>query len=67
MTGLEKNGDRFRRGVLNHYGCVLFCCGCGLFRVSKQIMSESAVPIVPGYFGDDQSDSLLQRMADEIG
>ena len=50
-----------------HYGCVLICRGCALFRVSKQIMSESAVPIVPGYFGDDQSDSLLQRMADEIG
>ena len=30
-------------------------------------MSQSSVPIVPGYFGDDQSDSTLKAEADKIG
>ena len=36
-------------------------------RVSKQIMSSSDVPIVPGYFGEDQSDQRLQEEALKIG
>ncbi|CAI8019501.1 Methylcrotonoyl-CoA carboxylase subunit alpha, mitochondrial, partial [Geodia barretti] len=39
----------------------------GIKSVSKQIMSNSSVPIVPGYFGDDQRDSLLKTEADKIG
>lgn len=39
-------------------------CVC---RVSKEIMSASGVPVVPGYFGKDQSDSLLKQEADKIG
>lgn len=35
--------------------------------VSKQIMSHSSVPVVPGYFGEDQRDSLLKAEADKIG
>lgn len=38
-----------------------------LCSVSKQIMSQSSVPVVPGYFGEDQSDSLLKKEADQIG
>ena len=38
-----------------------------LSSVSKQIMSQSSVPVVPGYFGDDQSDTLLKKEADQIG
>ena len=30
-------------------------------------MSESGVPVVPGYFGDDQSDHRLKEEADKIG
>ena len=38
-----------------------------LCSVSKQIMSNSSVPVVPGYFGEDQRDSLLKAEADKIG
>lgn len=30
-------------------------------------MSESGVPVVPGYYGDDQSDGLLREEAEKIG
>lgn len=30
-------------------------------------MSESGVPVVPGYFGRDQSDELLKEEAEKIG
>ena len=30
-------------------------------------MSASSVPVVPGYFGGDQSDTNLQLEADKIG
>ncbi|XP_065889270.1 methylcrotonoyl-CoA carboxylase subunit alpha, mitochondrial-like isoform X2 [Dysidea avara] len=30
-------------------------------------MSSSSVPIIPGYYGDDQSDSRLQKEAEAIG
>lgn len=30
-------------------------------------MNESGVPIVPGYYGDDQSDRNLKEEADKIG
>ena len=40
---------------------------CSSCRVSKQIMSESSVPIVPGYFGEDQSDERLREEAEKIG
>ena len=36
-------------------------------RVSKQIMSDSSVPVVPGYFGEDQSDSRLREEAEKLG
>ena len=36
-------------------------------RVSKQIMSDSSVPVVPGYFGEDQSDSRLKEEAEKLG
>lgn len=36
-------------------------------RVSKRIMSESGVPVVPGYFGEDQSDPRLKEEADKMG
>ncbi len=39
-------------------------CVC---RVSKRIMSESGVPVVPGYFGEDQSDPRLKEEADKMG
>ncbi len=34
---------------------------------AKQIMGNANVPLVPGYHGDDQSDSLLLSEADKIG
>ena len=40
----------------------LSCC-----RVSKQIMESSGVPIVPGYFGEDQSDERLRMEAEKLG
>ena len=40
----------------------LSCC-----RVSKKIMESSGVPIVPGYFGDDQSDERLRMEAEKLG
>ena len=36
-------------------------------RVSKAIMSESSVPVVPGYFGEDQSDQKLEEEAEKLG
>ena len=30
-------------------------------------MSESGVPVVPGYFGEDQSDPRLKVEADKMG
>jgi len=39
----------------------------GTKRVSKEIMSESSVPVVPGYFGDDQSDQKLSEEAEKLG
>ena len=39
----------------------------GIKRLSKQIMSRSSVPVVPGYFGDDQSDSKLKEEAEKMG
>ncbi|XP_019854923.1 PREDICTED: methylcrotonoyl-CoA carboxylase subunit alpha, mitochondrial [Amphimedon queenslandica] len=39
----------------------------GVKRVSKEIMSTSSVPVVPGYFGKDQSNENLQLEADKIG
>ena len=38
-----------------------------IFSVSKEIMSTSSVPVVPGYFGKDQSNEYLQLEADKIG
>ena len=34
---------------------------------AKKIMSAAAVPLIPGYHGDDQTDSLLAKEADAIG
>ncbi len=34
---------------------------------AKAIMSEAAVPLLPGYHGDDQHDELLKRSAGDIG
>ncbi|RDU96290.1 acetyl-CoA carboxylase biotin carboxylase subunit [Trinickia dinghuensis] len=34
---------------------------------AKALMHAAAVPLVPGYHGDDQDPELLQREADEIG
>lgn len=34
---------------------------------SKDIMTKAGVPCVPGYHGQDQSDSNLQAEADKIG
>ncbi|CAB3792369.1 Acetyl-/propionyl-coenzyme A carboxylase alpha chain [Paraburkholderia ultramafica] len=34
---------------------------------AKALMHAAAVPLVPGYHGDDQDPQLLQREADEIG
>lgn len=39
----------------------------GTKRVSKQIMSQSSVPIVPGYFGEDQTDQRLTAEANSMG
>jgi 3-methylcrotonyl-CoA carboxylase alpha subunit len=39
----------------------------GIKRLSKEIMSSSGVPIVPGYFGDDQSDDRLRAEAEKLG
>ena len=36
-------------------------------RVSKEIMSKSLVPVVPGYFGEDQSDQRLSAEANSMG
>ena len=30
-------------------------------------MNKSGVPVVPGYYGDDQSDGLLREEAEKIG
>jgi 3-methylcrotonyl-CoA carboxylase alpha subunit len=34
---------------------------------AKALMESAAVPLVPGYHGDDQDPALLQREADRIG
>jgi 3-methylcrotonyl-CoA carboxylase alpha subunit len=34
---------------------------------AKTLMQSASVPLVPGYHGDDQDPSLLQREADRIG
>ena len=34
---------------------------------AKALMEAAAVPLVPGYHGDDQTPELLQRQADAIG
>lgn len=39
----------------------------GLKDKAKTIMENAAVPVVPGYQGDDQSDTRLQMEADKIG
>jgi 3-methylcrotonyl-CoA carboxylase alpha subunit len=39
----------------------------GLKSASKRLMEQAGVPLVPGYHGDDQSPTLLQREADRIG
>ena len=46
-----------------HYLYISYVC----HRVSKRIMSESGVPVVPGYFGEEQSDSRLKEEADKMG
>ena len=46
-----------------HLGLFFFL----FLRVSKEIMSESSVPVVPGYFGDDQSDQKLSEEAEKLG
>ena len=35
--------------------------------VSKQIMEEAKVPLIPGYHGDDQSEETLSNAAERIG
>ena len=37
------------------------------YRGAKEIMSSSSVPIIPGYYGSDQSDARLQKEAEAIG
>ena len=34
---------------------------------AKNIMEKANVPLVPGYHGDDQSESILKKSADEMG
>src|SRR5688572_9369666 len=34
---------------------------------AKRIMESAGVPVVPGYFGDDQTDSRLSKEAESIG
>lgn len=34
---------------------------------AKRIMQEADVPLLPGYHGDDQTEDLLKRAADDIG
>ena len=44
-----------------------FTCHNLLCRGAKEIMSSSSVPIIPGYYGSDQSDSRLEKEAEGIG
>ena len=39
----------------------------GLKDEAKAIMAKAGVPVVPGYFGEDQSPAHLQAQADRIG
>jgi 3-methylcrotonyl-CoA carboxylase alpha subunit len=39
----------------------------GLKDAAKALMIKAGVPVVPGYFGDDQSPAHLAREADKIG
>ncbi|WP_347484411.1 acetyl/propionyl/methylcrotonyl-CoA carboxylase subunit alpha [Vandammella animalimorsus] len=39
----------------------------GLKAESKRLMEQAGVPLVPGYHGTDQDETLLQREADRIG
>jgi 3-methylcrotonyl-CoA carboxylase alpha subunit len=39
----------------------------GLKAESKQLMEKAGVPLVPGYHGSNQDESLLQKEADRIG
>ena len=39
----------------------------GLKAESKRLMAQAGVPLVPGYHGQDQDPTLLQREADRIG
>lgn len=34
---------------------------------AKRIMADAAVPLLPGYHGDDQDDAILKAAADDIG
>ena len=34
---------------------------------AKNIMEQAQVPLVPGYHGDDQSESILKQAADDMG
>lgn len=36
-------------------------------QLAKQLLSKTAVPLTPGYHGDDQSDPLLLKEAERIG
>lgn len=50
-----------KHNKLIFYNLILF------YSTSKRIMGDAGVPIVPGYHGDDQSDSVLRAEADKIG
>ena len=38
-----------------------------LTSASKKIMTDAGVPVTPGYWGDDQTPSVLAREAEKIG
>ncbi|WP_022958012.1 acetyl/propionyl/methylcrotonyl-CoA carboxylase subunit alpha [Spongiibacter tropicus] len=68
---LSENADFCRRcddaGVVFIGPPVAAIEAMGSKSAAKRIMAEAAVPLLPGYHGDDQDDAILKAAADDIG
>ena len=68
---LSENADFCRRcneaGVVFIGPPVAAIEAMGSKSAAKSIMADAAVPLLPGYHGDDQNDAILKAAADDIG
>ena len=68
---LSENADFCRRcddaGVVFIGPPVAAIEAMGSKSAAKRIMADAAVPLLPGYHGDDQDDAILKAAADDIG